>query len=133
VAGLAAIYLSQVRVSLVITLGMMIVYATVAARQGRPAARGQFAILAGGIVVGGFMLALTLGGPSIMERFLTLTAADPLTVYHGARGVQLDVTFGQMFVDAPLGSGLGRWGMIGGYRHRRCGQDARAEIQFTDG
>ena len=42
-AGLAAIYLSQVRISLVVTLGMMIVYALVAARQGRVGRATQFA------------------------------------------------------------------------------------------
>ncbi len=35
-AGLAAIYLSQVRIALVTSVGMLIVYALVAARQGRP-------------------------------------------------------------------------------------------------
>ena len=45
-AGLAAIYLSQVRISLVIALGMMIVYALVAARQGRVGRATQFAVLA---------------------------------------------------------------------------------------
>jgi hypothetical protein len=67
-----------------------------------------------------------------MERFLTLTATDPLTVYHGARGNQLDVTFGQMFTDAPFGSGLGRWGMAGGYFGTAGGSKGLwAEIQFT--
>ena len=131
-AGIAAIYLSQVRISFVITLGMMIVYAVVAARQGRVGRASQFAILAGGILVGAFMLAFTLGGQSVVDRFLTLTANDPLTVYQNARGVQLDVTFGQMFVDAPLGSGLGRWGMAGGYFGTAdVSKSIWAEIQFT--
>jgi hypothetical protein len=63
---------------------------------------------------------------------MTLTATDPLTVYHGSRGVQLDLTFGQMFVDAPLGSGLGRWGMAGGYFGTAdASKMLWAEIQFT--
>jgi hypothetical protein len=131
-AGLAAIYLSQVRISFVITLGMMIVYAVVAARQGRIGRASQFALLAGGIVVGSFILATTLGGQSVVDRFLTLTASDPITVYKGARGVQLDVTFSQMFVDAPLGAGLGRWGMAGGYFSTAAASTGMwAEIMFT--
>jgi hypothetical protein len=131
-AGIAAIYLSQVRISFVITLGMMLVYIGVSARQGRMGRASQFAILAGGILVGSFMLAFALGGQSVMDRFLTLTASDPLSVYQGARGVQMDVTFGQMFVDSPLGQGLGRWGMAGGYFGTTDqSKTLWAEIQFT--
>jgi hypothetical protein len=131
-AGLAAIYLSQVRISLVITFAMMLAYAAIRARQGRAGRATQFAILAGGVVVGGFMLALTLGGQSISDRFLTLLAGDPLTVYRTARGVQLDVTFGDMFVNHPLGAGLGRWGMAAGYfSSYRTGETLWAEIQLT--
>ena len=132
-AGLAAIYLSQVRISLVTSVGMMIAYALVATRQGRAGRAAQFAILAGGLVVCAFMLALTLGGQSIQDRFMTLFASDPLSVYQTARGTQLNVTFGDLFVNHPLGSGLGRWGMIanyfGNFTHET---DAMwAEIQLT--
>ncbi len=131
-AGLAAIYLSQVRICLVITLAMMVVYAVVAARQGRVGRATQFAVLAGALLVGSFMLASTLGGQSVVERIMTLTASDPLTVYQGARGAQLQVTFGQMFTDAPLGAGLGRWGMAGAYFGTAADSNALwAEIQFT--
>jgi hypothetical protein len=114
-AGLAAIYLTQVRITLVTSVGMMLVYAFVAARQGRGGRAAQFAILSGALVVGAFMLALTLGGQSILERTMTLFQSDPLTVYQTARGDQLNVTFGELFVNHPLGSGLGRWGMVANY------------------
>ena len=90
-AGLAAIYLSQVRISLVVTLGMLIAYALISLRQGRIGRATQFAILGGGIFVGSFMLAVALGGPTVLDRFITLFAGDPLAVYRNARGVQLDV------------------------------------------
>jgi hypothetical protein len=131
-AGIAAIYLSQVRISLVVTLAMMLVYIAVSARQGRLGRATQFTILAGGLLVGAFMLAFALGGQSIMDRLLTLTASDPFSVYHTARGVQLEVTFGEMFTSAPFGSGLGRWGMAAGYfGAARASQMLWAEIQFT--
>jgi len=41
------------------------------------------------------------------------------------------VTFGQMLTDAPLGAGLGRWGMAGGYFGTVAGKGIWAEIQFT--
>lgn len=131
-AGLAAIYLSHVRISFAVALGMMIVYATVSARQQRLGRATQFAILAGGIFVGSFMLAVALGGQSVAERFMTLTAGDPLEVYRNARGVQLDVTFGDMLTNAPFGSGLARWGMAAGYfGTNSIGSGIWAEIQFT--
>lgn len=131
-AGLAAIYLSQVRISFVVTLGMLIAYGLVSVRQGRIARATQFAILGGGIFVGSFMLALSLGGQTVLERFLTLMTGDPLEVYRNARGVQLDVTFGEMLTNAPLGSGLGRWGMASGYFGTAdMTKGIWAEIQFT--
>lgn len=114
-AGLAAIYLSQVRISLVVSVGMLAVYALVAMRQGRAGRAAQFAILGGGLVVGAFMLAVALGGQSVVERVMTLFASDPVSVYQTARGAQLNVTFGDLFVNHPLGSGLGRWGMVANY------------------
>ncbi len=61
------------------------------------------------------MLALALGGQAVLDRFMTLFATDPLSVYQNARGAQLNVTFGDLFVNHPLGSGLGRWGMVANY------------------
>lgn len=132
-AGLAAIYLSQVRIALVTSVGMMIVYAVVAARQGRSGRAAQFTILAGGLVVGAFMLALTLGGHVVLDRFMTLFATDPVSVYQTARGTQLEVTFGDLFVNHPLGSGLGRWGMVANYfgSFTRDNDAIWAEIQLT--
>jgi hypothetical protein len=114
-AGLAAIYLSQVRIALVASVGMLIVYTFLAARQGRAGRAAQFAILSGGLIAGAFMLALALGGQAVVERFMTLFASDPLSVYQTARGAQLNVTFGDLFVNHPFGSGLGRWGMVANY------------------
>ena len=56
VAGLAAIYLSQVRISLVVTVVMMAVYAASVFRQGRRRrARRSSAFSPAPIVVGGFV------------------------------------------------------------------------------
>jgi hypothetical protein len=114
-AGLGAIYLSQVRISWAVTLGMMIAYTLTLSKQGKFARASQFSILAGGIFVGGFVLAVTLGGHEISDRFMTLFASDPLSVYRDARGAHLDMTFGQLLVDHPFGAGVGRWGMAASY------------------
>jgi hypothetical protein len=132
-AGLAAIYLSQVRISWAITLGMLGVYALTLSKQGRFARATQFSILAGGIFVGGFVLAVTLGGQEIRDRFLTLFASDPLSVYREARGAQFDLTFNELLVDHPLGAGVGRWGMAAAYFGSFSERNPAmwAEIQLT--
>jgi hypothetical protein len=132
-AGLAAIYLSQVRVSLVTTVAMMTVYTLMAFRQGRSARASQFGILSGGAVVLALSLAVTLGGASITDRVNSLFAGDPLSVYQQARGTQLTFTFFDLLFQYPLGAGLGRWGMAAGYfgTENANSPPIWAEIQFT--
>jgi hypothetical protein len=114
-AGLAAIYLSQVRISWAVTLGMMLAYSLTLSRQSRFARATQFSMLAGAVFVGGFVLAVSLGGQQISDRFYTLFASDPLSVYRSARGAHFDMTFGELLVEHPFGAGVGRWGMAAAY------------------
>lgn len=130
-AGIAAIYLSQVRISLVVTLLMFGAYAATLVLQRRAAKATAFSLLAGAVVVLSFLLAVTLGGASVLNRFMTLFADDPLAVYYQARGVQLDITYSQLLFDYPLGAGLGRWGMAAGYFGTPGLEGIWAEIQIT--
>jgi hypothetical protein len=132
-AGLAAIYLSQVRVSLVTTVAMMTVYTLVAFRQGRAGRASQFGFLSAGVVVFALSLAVTLGGASIADRVNSLFAGDPFSVYQQARGTQLTFTFFDLLFQYPLGAGLGRWGMAAGYfgSTNPNSPPIWAEIQFT--
>jgi hypothetical protein len=132
-AGLAAIYLSQVRISLVMTALMMASYVAITVRQGRHGRATKFGILAGGIVVGSFVVALALGGSSVQDRVLTLFVTDPISVYQSARGTQLTITFRDLLFEHPFGAGLARWGMAASY-FGLFTLDAPAlwaEIQFT--
>jgi hypothetical protein len=133
IAGLAAIYLSQVRISLVMTVMMMGIYTFTTFKQGRTARASQFGILSGAIVIGGFVIALALGGPAILDRVMTLLGGDPLAVYQRARGAQLSITFSEMLYEHPLGAGVGRWGMAAAYfgNFTRLATPLWAEIQFT--
>ncbi len=114
-AGVAAIYLSQVRVSLVVLAIMMATYVAILATHQRMKRATVFGTIAGGLVVATFLFAVTLGGESIVERTLTLFAQDPMTLYSASRGGQLVYTFDDLVVTYPLGAGLGRWGMISNY------------------
>jgi hypothetical protein len=114
-AGIAAIYLSQVRVSLVVTVLMLVAYFSLLMVQQRRSRAVLFGGAAIALVIGTYLFALTLGGESIAERTLTLFAQDPLALYAGSRGGQLTYTFGELLQKYPMGAGLGRWGMIAVY------------------
>ncbi len=115
ILGVAAIYLSHVRTSLLIVIGVSGVYFTamwfLARRQKM---RGLvFLAIAGIIGVLAFSLSLTLGGEATRARFETLVASTLVDVYYDSqRGPMLESAFSYLLVEFPFGAGLGRWGMI---------------------
>ncbi|HSC28326.1 MAG TPA: hypothetical protein VLD67_13690, partial [Vicinamibacterales bacterium] len=133
-AGIAAIYLSHVRVSLVVCLVMLASYVAILMAQNRRMRASRVAGTALVLVVATFAFALALGGRSIGERTWTLVETDPLTLYSASRGDQLVYTFDELLTVHPLGAGLGRWGMVGGYFGRGGDPESTplwAEIQIT--
>ncbi len=131
--GIMAIYLSQVRTSLVLLVGMLAVYllALVVQRRARNAA--AFSTMLVLVVVGGLTLAVSLGGANVMSRVTTLFEQDPFELYYASRGGQIAYAFGDV-VDAPFGSGLARWGMIPFYFFDASNLDSPsiwAEIQIS--
>jgi hypothetical protein len=130
-AGVAAIYLSQVRVSLVVLVIMLGTYVVLLLFQRRKQRAVIFGAVAATIVIATFTFALTLGGKSIAERTLTLFAQDPVTLYSASRGGQLIYTFDDLINSYPLGAGLGRWGMINGYFGSGSQRPLWAEIQVA--
>ncbi len=114
-AGVGAIYLSHVRASMIVVVGMMLSYAAMLAWQKQRARLAVFGGTSVGIVVVGLSLATVLGGASIRERFSTLLESDPTELYYQSRGVQLEYAFNSLIVDYPLGAGLARWGMMRSY------------------
>src|SRR5262249_30563979 len=69
IAGVSAIYLSHVRVSLVVTVGMMATYVVMLTAQKQTRRAASFTALSVGLVLGGLSLATILGGESISQRF----------------------------------------------------------------
>jgi hypothetical protein len=130
-AGVAAIYLSQVRVSLVVLAIMLTTYVGVLMFQQRKQRALIFGAVASAIVIATFSFALTLGGRSIAERTFTLFAQDPVTLYSASRGGQLVYTFDDLINNYPLGAGLGRWGMINAYFGSGSQRPLWAEIQVA--
>jgi len=111
-AGIAAIYLSHVRVSFVITIGMMTAYAGMLALQNQKVRLTKFAGLSAAIVAGSFVFAVALGGSNVTERFASLFAEDPRSLYYASRGQAVEYGFTSLLSEYPLGAGLARWGMM---------------------
>jgi len=112
VAGVSAIYLSHVRISLIVLVGMMVMYVGMLILQRQTARVTAFGTLAAGMLVGGLTLATVLGGQSVADRFSTLFAEDPRTLYYSSRGISVEYAFTTLISDYPLGAGLARWGMM---------------------
>lgn len=133
VAGIMAIYLSQVRTSLVLLVGMLALYlaALLVQRRGRSAA--AFSTMLAVTVLGGLAAAVYLGGAAVLSRVTTLIQADPFELYFNSRGGQVAYALTDV-VDAPFGSGLGRWGMTALYFFDPSNLDAPsiwAEVQIS--
>lgn len=128
-AGVAAIYLTHVRISLATTMLMFVGYAFALTAQGRVKKATNIWLFGGGLGALAFMVALSLGGDTISQRFMTLLAEDPVSLYRGSRGVLLEETLTETLFQYPFGAGLARWGMAAAYYG--TGNGLWAEIQIT--
>ena len=147
VVGLAAIFLSHSRVSVVtLTICAAVVTLILTVRRARVRATRpswrryeagmltRLLVALGVVAFFGFSWAIAVGGSGIVERFGTLTAADPGTVYHENRGRFIEQTIEQLLPKYPLGAGLGRWGMMNNYFGDNSDPNTAmvwAEEQFT--
>jgi hypothetical protein len=115
IAGFTVIFLSQVRTSLLVACGALLAYVLLLALQKQK--RKAVLLLTFGMLAFGisFVLALGLGGQSIEDRFASLFADNPMTVYYENRGAQIQYGFDTLLFQYPAGAGLGRWGMMRGY------------------
>jgi len=122
--GMVAIYLSQLRVMLVMEMVCMLAFLTVMSwraarvsnpRLGRRIGSKRLAYLTGLMAlaaVGGFTWAVGVGGTAITDRVNSLTAENPGEVYQKNRGQFLIYTIDEVLPNYPLGAGPGRWGMM---------------------
>ena len=131
--GVAVIYLTQVRTSLIVLLGMVLVYTWMLLLHRQISKALSLVGLTAALATAAFALALLMGGGSIRDRFATLVADNPSTIYYKNRGQQLEHGFTDYLVDHPFGAGLGRWGMMRTYFGNPYNLDSPplwAEIQF---
>jgi hypothetical protein len=115
VAGMSALYLSQVRASFVMTLGMMVAYFALLVLQNQRRRVIGFGVLGFGLVAVGLSIATALAGETVGERFHTLLEGDPRDIYYQSRGIQVEAAMTELVDQYPFGAGLGRTGMLSYY------------------
>jgi len=134
IAGVGAVYLSQVRSALLTMSGMMLVYVAVIwlvqKQRGRATVYLSIAVV---IVTAAFTYSVLIGGESVAKRMDTLTQANPLTTYYNSRGSMVADGFSVLLPEYPLGAGLGRWGQMRLYFGDEDNADSPsiwAEVQY---
>jgi hypothetical protein len=132
--SLTTVYLTQVRVLLIgAILGMAL--SAWAAGQLRALYRTRILATGAAVLAVAFLLATSIGGKAIANRFSSLTAENPLQTYQSNRGFFVKLTLDTYLPEYPLGAGVGRWGMVRQYTERYLERDAAkplyAEIQLT--
>jgi hypothetical protein len=138
-AGVLALYLSQVRAAFVMTLLMMAAYLAMLALQNQKKRVVAFGTLGFGVVVVGLSAATILGGEGISARFMTLLEGDPRDLYYQSRGIQVEAAMTDLVNEYPIGAGLGRWGMLSyyfgdrGVRSRGLFAEVQPNVWLLDG
>ena len=115
VAGLFCIFICQMRTNLIIAGIAVISLIFVLLYRRAYAKAGLFIGVASGVIFVGATAAFSTGGQATVDRFLTLIASDPGTVFYANRGGFLDDVIQDATHSYPLGAGLGRWGMMNHY------------------
>jgi hypothetical protein len=132
--GMMVIYLSEIRVTLIMTAICMVGFCLMLAVRKRVAYVSSLLTALAVIVYASFLLAATVGGETITQRLSTLVEESPTTVYYKNRGIFVEQTIIDLLPQYPLGAGLGRWGMMSVYFSDSSDPDREplyAEIQWT--
>ena len=82
---------------------------------GRKTKAVAFGSACAALIVFGLTASTIVGGEGIRDRFLTLLADDPRTIYYQNRGQGLETGFLELADKYPFGAGLARWGMMRTY------------------
>ncbi len=113
--GLFAIYLSHVRISLIVVGIGTIVILFMMGMRGQLRLAIQSAIGVSLLAVLSTMWAMSVGGENTFTRFQSLMEQDAGTVYYQNRGHFFEHFLNYAIWEYPVGAGLGRWGMMNYY------------------
>ncbi|WP_394821320.1 hypothetical protein [Pendulispora albinea] len=113
--GIFIIYLSYVRVLLVMSIICFFGNAIMLSMRGKVGKSLLFGMLIVGIFLAAWFFAVDVGGDNVRARVGSLTASSMNEVYYSNRGRFLEHTFDVLLPKYPLGAGLARWGMMANY------------------
>ena len=132
--GTTAMYMAQVRATVVVTLVCIIGFAAVVAARGRTKQFGAILVVVMCVGLAAWFWAAAVGGAGVSSRMGTLLEAQPTDIYYENRGHFLEQTFKELLPRFPLGAGLGRYGMMNEYFGNNANPETAgiwAEIQWT--
>ena len=113
--GIACLSLSQVRSVLLMTGIAVAVVAGVLAWRRDFIRLGLVGATAAATAVAGYGVAHSLAGAAVQRRMASLSSASPGRVYYRERGHFFTDAVTKLLPEAPLGRGLGHWGMTATY------------------
>ena len=113
--GAQALFLTLVRSSFLIALGMLALFFVIQVSRRRFAQAGALILISMAAITLAFIQSSATGGENLVDRFKTITEEDPMSFYYENRGNQVADGFATLLPQYPLGAGLGRWGMINNY------------------
>lgn len=130
--GVAALYLSQIR-ALVVMTGISLVAVCGILIWRRDVKRLSTLVFGVALMIGlGFVAARSMAGPDVGARMGTLVRSRPTQVYYENRGRFLEDAIFKTLPRAPLGEGLGHWGMTATYFGGSTpGKNVWVEIQWA--
>jgi hypothetical protein len=130
--GVAALYLSQIR-ALVVMTGISLIAVCGILVWRRDVRRLSTLVFGVVLMIGiGYVAARSMAGPEVGARMSTLVRARPTQVYYENRGRFLEDAFFKTLPQAPLGEGLGHWGMTATYFGGSSpGKNVWVEIQWA--
>jgi len=113
--GVACLYLSQVR-ALVVMTGISLAAIALILLWRRDVRRFSTLALGAALMISaGLVAARSMAGADVAQRMGTLVRAAPSQVYYENRGRFLEDALFKTLPQAPLGEGLGHWGMTATY------------------
>ena len=130
--GVACLYLAQVR-ALVAMTGISLIAISGILLWRRDVRRLSTLVLGTALMIGiGYVAARSMSGADVAQRMGTLVRDRPTKVYYENRGRFLEDAIFKTLPQAPLGEGLGHWGMTATYfGGDRPGKNVWVEIQWA--
>lgn len=114
-AGLAVIFYSQARFTVIVLVAGMMAWVVMLAMQRDMRKLALLGVCGAALAFGSVGMVMRAGGMAVMNRFLTLFQKRSDAVYYENRGKFVEHALLTLLPEYPLGAGMGRFGTMHGY------------------